>query len=275
MYYAITRFPEDFSSPGPATICFDDNGNRLARPDVRYVPGIIGVDGVDTSFFGGSGADGDGFPNFFGTTAAAPDVAGVAALVLQAAGGSGKLTPAAVYRRLQETATPVWLSSDRSISGTVAGPVVTTAQEDWTRIFYRYFSVGVLPTKPKVSVASIAFDVSKIGLKFSSNPNRFNVGLVNGIAASDITFAVSSNSLVFTLNFAAGKLVAGGSFTFGMSVFSPLQDNTQEDADRFEGMGVTVTMSDGSTHKSNYLVAPRFRNFTGAGLVNADLATRF
>ncbi|MET0510226.1 MAG: S8 family serine peptidase [Thermoleophilaceae bacterium] len=75
--------PESYSSRGPTiTRYFDKDGNRLATPDVRLKPDLAGADGVATS----SGFD-VGSPDlnpFYGTSAAAPSAAGVAALVWSA-----------------------------------------------------------------------------------------------------------------------------------------------------------------------------------------------
>ena len=81
--------PGDFSSAGGTPILFDINGKRLKKPVVRIKPGVVGPDGGNTSFFFApypfevpGGTEPDVFPNFFGTSASAPHVAAVAALML-------------------------------------------------------------------------------------------------------------------------------------------------------------------------------------------------
>ena len=99
-----------FSSVGGVPILFSKSGMRLKSPDLRFKPEVVGPDGTNTTFFGNdlsfpvSGTDEpDGFPNFFGTSASAPHVAAVGALMQEAAFGS--LSPRTIEVLLQRTAT--------------------------------------------------------------------------------------------------------------------------------------------------------------------------
>ncbi len=99
---------EPFSSQGGSTILFTPTGAPLGTPDVRQTPGITAIDAANTSFFSGDflfrpqgDIESDGLPNFFGTSAAAPHAAAVAALVKQANPG---MTPQQIYDRLTSTA---------------------------------------------------------------------------------------------------------------------------------------------------------------------------
>jgi hypothetical protein len=271
-YYAIPNFVEDFSSPGPVTIFFDTQGNRLDPPDVRFTPQLTAADGVDTTFFG-IDRDGNGFPNFFGTSAASPDAAAVGALALQAAGGPGSLSPAQLYQRLEHTATPIWTPDIRWIAGAVAGPLSLSINYDWVR-FNRGWTAQ-LTDIGQHSVASIVLDTAPLGLIFNPNPIRFVVGATTGPGIDDITHTVSADQTKFIMTFAPGTFLSGESFSFGLSVFNPLELTTQEDPDRFRGMNVTITLDDGSSFTAPVLALPKLavNNFAGFGLVNADAAT--
>ena len=105
---------EAFSSTGPDTILYDNAGNLLSSPSVRTVA-FTAVDGGNTTFFGHDiGADADSFPNFFGTSAAAPGAAAVAALMLQAQSG---LTPSDITNLLLDSATDISPTGPDSQSG--------------------------------------------------------------------------------------------------------------------------------------------------------------
>ena len=110
-----------FSSAGGVPVFFGANGRRLAIPVVRLKPGVTGPDGGNTStFFFDLGfeipgtPEPDGIPNFFGTSASAPHVAGVAALILDQRArdlaarkrfiGPRHLTPDLIYWAMRLTA---------------------------------------------------------------------------------------------------------------------------------------------------------------------------
>ena len=112
--------PQPYSSrAGDIAIQFDRQGNFA--PVVRFAPTLAGVDGNNTSFFGSDFSAGstpgfgepDGAPNFFGTSAAAPNVAAVVILLQQAFPG---LTPRTLADGLIATAIDV--SGARASSGT-------------------------------------------------------------------------------------------------------------------------------------------------------------
>jgi len=105
--------PEPFTSVGPTTILFEPDGTRKATPEVRQTPDIAAIDNTDTTFFG-SDIDGNGFPNFSGTSAAAPHAAAIAALVKQA---NPTFTPQQIYDRLESTAKDIGAPGYDNVTG--------------------------------------------------------------------------------------------------------------------------------------------------------------
>ena len=89
-----------YSSVGGTPILIDRFGNRQAA-QTRNQPIVSGPDGVLTTFFPPIPGSGN---RFFGSSAAAPHVAAVAALLLSAKGGPNTIEPKDIYRILQETA---------------------------------------------------------------------------------------------------------------------------------------------------------------------------
>lgn len=104
--YDPVRYPlpliEFYSSAGGTPILFTTYGQPIP-PQTRLKPEIVAPDGANTTFFfPGVDYENDGFPNFDGTSAAAPHAAGVAALLQEKARNS--MNPDNVLLRLRTTA---------------------------------------------------------------------------------------------------------------------------------------------------------------------------
>ena len=115
--YSVFRpsLPETFTSPGPVTIYYDKNDNRLNPPQVRLQPRVAFADGANVSANLSTGAgfasDNASDPDttqgqFFGTSATGPHGAAIAALVLQAKGGRRSVTPAQMTSLLERSTLP-------------------------------------------------------------------------------------------------------------------------------------------------------------------------
>ncbi len=124
---------ESYSSVGGDPILFDSSGTRLATAIDRTKPNVVGPDGVNNTFLGFSLYDAGytgsnnllstsiascqndaSYPNFFGTSAATPHVASIAALMLQA---NSALTPTQIYDALQSSALPMGGTTPNDSSG--------------------------------------------------------------------------------------------------------------------------------------------------------------
>lgn len=88
--------PEGFSSRGPVVRTRSADGQPLLTPEIRQKPNVAGADGVSTDLGPTSGLN-----PFFGTSAAAPSVGGIAALALSA---NPSMTTTQLYKLLTDPA---------------------------------------------------------------------------------------------------------------------------------------------------------------------------
>lgn len=116
---------EYFSSAAGTPVFFNAAGNRLATPQIRQKPQVTGPDGGNTSFFYSiytptvpGSTEPDKYPNFFGTSASAPHVAAIAALMIdkQARAGKPAMSPDKIYGILENTARDMRLAAARTIA---------------------------------------------------------------------------------------------------------------------------------------------------------------
>jgi hypothetical protein len=182
---------EPTSATGTTPILFDTTGNRLATPVVRQSPGLVAPDGVDTTFFGTQVNDGDAYPNFFGTSAAAASAAGVAALVLSKI---TTLSPTALDSALQSTALDMGTPGLDAQTGygliqadaAIAAALNTTTGTVTGTVFLDNNGNGMLDAgEPGYSGGATVFvDTNKNGV--------LDAGEVSAKAATDGTFVLTN-----------------------------------------------------------------------------------
>ena len=261
-FYGALSGIEYFSSQGPFTNYFDASGNRLQTPEVRQKPEVAATDGVDTTFFppgAGEDADGDGFPNFFGTSASAPHAAGVAALLLEKAGGHGAITPADMRTILESSAHPHSLSPGyvQITASTVTGDKVTVSAHGYGPLDPTQWNVSV--STKKASLTSITFNGFNSGNAFSL---PYTFGSSNNLTASQVTSdAGDILSFGHTLTIPAGLAVNGTTFTYNVDFDNAIPGYLGINASLLAETTVSATFSDHTTTQQTAL----FPTSSGAG----------
>lgn len=277
-FWDNTVSTEYFSSLGPVMIYLDQDNLPLAKPEKRLKPEIAAPDGVDTTFFGSPGIPGDPNPLFFGTSAAAPHAAAAGALLIEAAGGPGKLTPDGLKTLLEGTTQ----QPHQLIAGEVAATLTSGADT------LKVDVAGFLPVDPNQfrfafeggandSVSSIVMDASKPNVSFGDITDQFLIGNTN-LPPADIVYQNASGlSPVARLAFLKGAFRDEGIVNLGFDTDDSLIGFFGINAGLLYGTKVTATIRSGNTAKSvsGVLSGPTGRGYAvndGFGLIDVFAA---
>ena len=214
---------EGFNSRGGnIPFYFNAQGQRLPIPEIRQKPEFAAADGVDTSFFPADPAsdfDNNGFPNFFGTSAAAPNAAAFAALLLEAAGGPSSLTPAQIRAILQQSTFPHDLdpnnsratinSAERSVTLSAAGD--DSNESATSPLFFTLTFNGAGGD----TLNQVVIDLSNTAIVFDPQTEfgfPFTVGQNDGGVSVTPTLSPDSRALTLTFGntFTPGKAISFG-----------------------------------------------------------------
>lgn len=199
--------PEDFTSTGPVRIVWDRFNQRIPEAQqIRLKPDMAAMDGGNTTFFtSDTNRDLDTFPNFFGTSAAAPTAAAIAALVLQNKGGPGSVTPAQMRTMLQRSAFPhdldPYSATGQAIASPNRGKVTVTMVGDNSSASVSDANGTTISYVGPSYITSITFDASGGNPGGGSVVNPSTPGLVfdtRAVAAGGQPFVVGSGSVGIT-----------------------------------------------------------------------------
>jgi hypothetical protein len=277
-FWDNTLSSEYFSSLGPTTIYLDQDNLPLAKPDVRKKPEIAAPDGVDTTFFGSPGVPGDPHPLFFGTSAAGPHAAAVAALLIQAAGGPGRLSPDKLKTLLEETTQQPHQLNASAVSATL------TSGGDTLKVNITGFRAGdasqfrfAFHGDADDSVASIVMNAGKENISFGDNTDQFLIGNTN-LPTADIVYR-NNNGLnpVAKIDFLNHGFKSGSFVDLGFDFDNSLIGFGGINAGLLFGATVTATVQSGNstTSVSGRLGGPTGRGYAvndGFGLIDAFAA---
>jgi subtilisin family serine protease len=272
-YWDDLKGTEYFSSLGPVAIYFDGDGNRLEQPATRLKPDITAVDGVHTTFFL-QAIDNSGFPSFFGTSAAAPHAAGVAALLLQAAGGPGSKAPAVIKRILVDTA-HAHPKHDGHIHafGRNNGLEVSFTGRGFLRLDPTKFSLSFEDNKKRNrTLQQFDIDVAPAGLIVAGD---FDVGDTGHLRPADIKPLTSVfPSATLSISFAPGAFRSDDRISFGFRFNEASIRLLGRNVSLLAGSKFRATFSDGTvvTGTLDDERTQAWSQASGFGLIDAQAA---
>jgi Subtilase family len=267
---------ETYSSAGPVILSIDSSGKRLSTPQTLQKPDISGPDCVSTTM--------NYFTPFCGTSAAAPHVAGVAALLLQNAGGPGSLTSDAIRSGLQQSAGSRDLDpffSQASLSAVGASVTLSSSGTYLELLNYtdRFFTIAFTSTTAGQTLTGLTIDLSPAPANVYFDPTGTTGYPLKASANNPAAVVLTSptpSAKTPTLALTFTGFTTGNSFSFGIPPeLKAFQSGTLIDsADLLAGATVTATLSNGTTLTGEIVnkTGTGYSAFDGFGLINAATA---